>query len=79
MSLITNFVPAFTVSASVINAFFTGGKDPGKNSFQPLSLAGLVAGISGSHPVYPDSIPWKETKILLHATACCCIIEINIT
>ena len=30
MSLIIKFVPAFTVSASVINAFFTGGKDAGK-------------------------------------------------
>ena len=29
MSLIISFVPAFTVSASVINALFTGGKDPG--------------------------------------------------
>ena len=28
-----NFVPALTVSASVINALFTGGKDPGKTSF----------------------------------------------
>ena len=27
------FVPAFTVLVSVINAFFTGGKDPGENSF----------------------------------------------
>ena len=30
MSLMTNFVTAFTVSASVRNAFFTGGKDQGK-------------------------------------------------
>ena len=33
LCLIINFVPAFTVSASMINAFFTGGKDPGKISF----------------------------------------------
>ena len=32
MSLIINFVPTFTVSASVINAFFTGGKDPGESN-----------------------------------------------
>ena len=31
MSLTINFVPAFTVSASVINAFFTACKDPGEN------------------------------------------------
>ena len=31
ISLIINFVHAFTVSASVINAFFTGCKDPGEN------------------------------------------------
>ena len=30
MSLGINFVPAFTVFASMINAFFTGEKDPGK-------------------------------------------------
>ena len=50
LSLIINFVPAFRVSAFLINAFFTGGKDPGKNIFQPLALAGLVARIPGSHP-----------------------------
>ena len=33
MSIIINFVPAFTVSISMINAFFTGGKDPGKIRF----------------------------------------------
>ena len=33
LSLIINFVPAFIVSVSVINAFFTEGKDPGINSF----------------------------------------------
>ena len=31
VSLIINFVPTFTVSASVINAFFTGCKDSGEN------------------------------------------------
>ena len=50
LSLIINSVPAFVVSAFVINAFFTGSKDPGKNIFQPLALAGLVARIPGSHP-----------------------------
>ena len=55
MSLIINFVPAFTVSASMINAFFTGGKDPGKISFYPLVLASLVARVP-IHPSYPDSI-----------------------
>ena len=33
MSQVMNLVPAFTVSASVINAFFIRGKDSGKNSF----------------------------------------------
>ena len=33
VSLIINFAPTFMVSASVINVFFTGGKDPGKNRF----------------------------------------------
>ena len=33
VSLIINFIPAFTVSASNVKTFFTGGKDPGKNSF----------------------------------------------
>ena len=32
LSLTINFVPAFVVSASVINAFFTEAKEPGKNS-----------------------------------------------
>ena len=30
LCLIINFVPAFTVSASMINAFFTGAKIQGK-------------------------------------------------
>ena len=33
LCLIINFVPAFTVSASIINAFFTRCKGLGKNSF----------------------------------------------
>ena len=33
LSLIINFALTFTVSASGIIVFFTGGKDPGKNSF----------------------------------------------
>ena len=33
VSLITNFVPAFTVSATMINEFFTGGKDSGTINF----------------------------------------------
>ena len=32
LSLIIHFIPTFAVSASMTNAFFTGGKDPGKNS-----------------------------------------------
>ena len=32
MFLMINFVSAFTVSASVINAFFTGGNDPWKKT-----------------------------------------------
>ena len=31
MSSVINFLPAFTVFATVRNVFFTGGKDPGKN------------------------------------------------
>ena len=33
MSLLINFVSAFTVSAAAINAFFSEGKDSGKNNF----------------------------------------------
>ena len=33
VSLIIHFEPACTVSASVINVFFTGGRDPLENSF----------------------------------------------
>ena len=49
-SLIRNCILSFTVSASVIKAFSTGDKGPGKNSFEPLALACLVVGIPGSHP-----------------------------
>ena len=77
MSLVINFVPAFTVSASLINAFFTGGKDPGENSFYPLALAGLVARIPASHPGFPMSVPGQGIKISLHTTAHCCLAEIK--
>ena len=77
MPLIINFVPAFTFSASVINAFFTEVIDPGKSSFQPLALAGQVARILGSHPGYPGSIPGKGIKISLPATTYCCLSEIR--
>ena len=77
MSLIINFVPAFTVSASGINVFFTGSKDLEENSFQPLALAGLVARIPGSYPGYPGSIPGQGIKLSLHATAHYCFSEIN--
>ena len=40
---VSKFTPAFTSSTSITNAFFTGGKDPGKNSFYPLDL--LVWGL----------------------------------
>jgi hypothetical protein len=76
-SLTINFVPAFTVSASVTEAFFTEGKDPGEKSFQPLALAGLVARIPGSHPGFPGSIPGQGIKISLHATDACCLAEIR--
>ena len=66
LCLIINFVPAFTVSASTINAFFTGGKDQGK--IKLLALAGLMAWIPGFHPGFPGSTPWQGIKILLHAT-----------
>ena len=73
MFLIINFVPAFTVSASVINAFFTGGNDPWNNSVQPLALASLLARIPGSHPGYPGSIPGQGIKMSLHSTTHCCL------
>ena len=77
LSLIINLVPAFTALVSVINAFFTGGKDLGKNSFQPLALAGLEARILGFHPGYPGSIPGQGIKILLHATTPCCLAKVR--
>ena len=46
-SLTINSVPVFIAFASMINAFFPGDKDPGKNNFYPLALAGLVARIPG--------------------------------
>ena len=61
----------------MINTFFTGGKDPGKNSFSPLALAGLEARILGFHPGYPGSIPGQGIKISLHATDACCLAEIR--
>ena len=73
MFLIINLVPAFTVSASVINAFFTGGNDPWNNSVQPLALASLLARIPGSHPGYPGSIPGQGIKMSLHSTTHCCL------
>ena len=77
--LMANLVPAFTVFASIINTFFTGDKDPGKNTFWPFALAGLVTRIPGSHPGYPGSIPGQEIKILLHTTTPCCLTNINPT
>ena len=71
MSLIINFIPAFTVSASMVKTFFTGGKDLGKNNFWPLALAGVVARIPGSHPGFPGSIPGQGIKISLQVTARC--------
>ena len=73
----STLVPAFTVSASVINVFFTGGKDPWENSFQPLALAGLLAGMLGFHPGYSGSVPGQGIKILLQATAQGCLVEIR--
>ena len=61
------------------NAFFTGGKDPRKNSFESLALAGLVSRIPGFHPGYPGSIPGQGIKISLHATAHCYPTEITST
>ena len=42
LPLIINAVPEFSIYASMINALFTTGKYPGKNSFLQLALAGLV-------------------------------------
>ena len=73
----STFVPAFTVSASMINVFFTGGKDPWENSFQPLALAGLLARMPGFHPGYSGSVPGQGIKILLQATTQGCLVEIR--
>ena len=73
MFLIIKSVPAFTVSASVINALFTGGNDPWNNSIQPLALASLLARIPGSHPGYPGSIPGQGIKMSLRSTTHCCL------
>ena len=77
--LMANLVPAFTVFASITNTFFTGDKDPGKNSFQPLVFAGLVVRISGSHPDYPSLIPRQGIKISLCTTAHYCLPEFRLT
>ena len=41
VSLVVNFLPAFTVSASVINEVFTGGKDPGEKQLLASSRGWL--------------------------------------
>ena len=69
-----NIVPAFTVSVSVINEFFTGDNDQWKNSFQALALASMMARIPGSDPGYPGLIPGQGIKISLHTTAHCCLM-----
>ena len=56
---------------------FTEDNDPGKNSFSPLALAGLVARIPGSQPGYLGSIPGQGIRISLHTTAHCCLAEIK--
>ena len=67
MSLIINFVPVFTVFASVRNAFSLGARARGCG----------VARIPGFHPGYPGSIPGQGIKISLHATTHCCLCEIS--
>jgi hypothetical protein len=61
----------------VINAFFTEGKDSGKNSFWPIALTHLLARIPGSHSGYPGSIPGQRIKVSLHATAHCCLAKVK--
>ena len=61
----------------MINRFFTGGKDPGKNNFKPLALAGLVARITDFYPGYTGSIPGQGIKISFRATTHCCLTEIR--
>ena len=56
---------------------FHWGKDPGENSFQPLTLAGLVARIPSFHPGYPGAIPGQGIKISPHATTHCFLTEIT--
>ena len=40
-------------------------------------IQGKLARVPGSHPGYACSIPGQEIKISLHATAHCCLTEIN--
>ena len=64
MSPIINFVPAFTVSASVINAFFTEGKDAGKKQFLASSACwsgGLDSQFSSWLPRFNS---WAENQDL---------------
>ena len=61
----------------MINTFFTGDKDPGKNNFWPLALDGLGARITNSFPGYPGSIPGQGIKISFHATTHCYLTEIT--
>ena len=58
---------------------FQWRQGPGEFSFQPLAPGGLMARIPGFHPGYPGPIPGQRTKILLQATARCCLSKIGKT
>ena len=77
MSLIINFVPAFTVFASMKNAFFTRGKSQGKTglSLQPLLVwkLGFLVSIKATQIQF---LGMELITISLHATAHCCLSEI---
>ena len=70
-----NFLPVFTVFASLKHSCFQRGQESGQLCFQPL--ASLVDRISGFHPGCPSSIPEQRIKISLLAITHCCLYEIT--
>ena len=78
MSLGINFVPAFTVFASMINAFFTGEKDPGKKQLLASSPCWFGGQHSWFHPGFPGSLPGEGIKILFHTATCCWLAETTV-
>ena len=70
MSLIINFVPTFTVSASMINALFTVDKQQGKLASSPL-----VTWSPRFYPSYPGSIPGQGLRSHHHSSVASLISE----